>query len=93
MTYQHVLPPEPEGCWPANIELVSGTFETSGETMFESAGGDWSEGRRSDDWVELEWEDERFRLTRDRVIIDSDDPTGAVDLYWNILLEIGRAHI
>jgi len=58
--------------------------------MFESAGGDWSEGRRSDDWVELEWEDERFRLTRDRVIIDSDDPTGAVDLYWNILLATVR---
>lgn len=54
--------------------------------MFESTGEPWSEGRRNEATVELEWEDGRFRVTRNRIIIDAEDPTAAVDTYWNILI-------
>lgn len=86
MTLEHVEPPAPSHCWPPHIELVAGTFSRSGTVMFESTGWPWSEGRRSDDAVELEWEDVSFRITSNQIIIQADDPTAAVDLHWNILM-------
>jgi hypothetical protein len=86
MTERTVAPPEPANCWPSDLELVSKSFDPGGEIMFESTGRVWSEGRRGDQWVQLDWEYSRFHLTQDRVTIDAAEPTSAVDLYWNILL-------
>lgn len=85
MSYEVISPPEPADSWPEHIELVAGTFDRSGEVMFESTGWPWSEGRRTDSWVELEWEQMSFRITPERVIIDAVDPQRAVDLQWNIV--------
>lgn len=80
-----LTPPWPADRWPSHVELVAGTFESSGQVMFESTGWPWSQGRRSDDAVELEWEDMSFRVTADRIVVDAPDPEAAIDLHWNIL--------
>ncbi len=85
MRFVEVEAPTPE-CWPEHVKLVAGGFPPSGRLMFESTGSPWSEGRRGDGVVELEWEDARFRITHDQILVDADDPTVAVDMYWNIIL-------
>ena len=79
-------PPDPAHCWPKGLAIASAAIERTGRTVFSGSGEPWSEARRIDGGVQLEWDGVHFQITKDLVLVDSEDPDSMVDLYWNTLV-------
>lgn len=82
--------PLPHAAQGKQIEIRAGTVCPQGETLYESAEPVAFGCYRRDDNVLLVWEDARFSVTRDRVVVDADHIETATQLLvpavWSVVL-------